>query len=166
MKRWLICALCLALLCGILPVMTSTAEEKPSVKVTTLTVGQLREKYPHGAYWNHSSGGTEDYTTTPCTHHVGNCTYSGSCGCNTYRGKSIQCMGFAYQLASLAYGCEPSSEWASNTNKSALDTLKAGDIVRYRWNGHSIFVSPNTFMPRQFPRTPTTFFSPLLVMRK
>lgn len=140
MKRWLVCALCLVLLCGIFPVTTSTAEENPSVKAQTLTVGQLRAKYPHGTYWNHSSGGAEDYTTTPCTHHVGNCAYSGSCGCNTYRSKSIQCMGFAYQLASLAYGCEPSGEWTANYNKSALDTLKAGDIVRYRWNGHSIFV--------------------------
>lgn len=140
MKRWLIAALCVVLMLGMVPVAVTTAEEVPSGKAQTLTVAQLRAKYPHGTYWNHTKGGTEDYTATPCTHHTGNCTYSGSCGCNTYGGKSIQCMGFAYQLAALAYGCEPSGEWSANRDKSALDTLKAGDIVRYRWNGHSLFV--------------------------
>ena len=140
MKKRIALLLCLVLLSVMLPLGMSSAEEAPAVRAQTMTIAQLKEKYPHGSYWNHTKGGSEDYTWKPCTHHSGNCTYSGSCGCNTYRGKSIQCMGFAYQLASLAYGCEPSGEWSTNKNKSALDTLKAGDIVRYRWNGHSIFV--------------------------
>lgn len=140
MKRWISFVLCLVLVLAILPVGMSTAEEATVAQTQPLTMAQIRAKYPHGAYWNHTKGNTEDYTYTPCTHHAGNCTYSGSCGCNSYLGKSIQCMGFAYQIASLAYGCEPSSEWTANYNKSALDSLKAGDIVRYRWNGHSIFV--------------------------
>ena len=113
------------------------ADEAP----VTLTLGELQIKYPHGAYWNHTKGGAEEYTWNPCTHHTGNCTYNGSCGCNTYKNMAIQCMGFAYQLASLAYGCDSREEWDTNRNKSALDTLKAGDIVRYRGNTHSIFVT-------------------------
>ena len=136
MKKRLTILLCLVLLLTMTPFGLLSAE----TKAQTMTVEQLKAKYPHGAYWNHTKGGSEDYTWNPCTHHTGNCTYSGSCGCNSYLGKSLQCMGFAYQLASLAYGCEPSSEWATDRNASALDTLKAGDIVRYRWNGHSLFV--------------------------
>ncbi len=140
MKKRIAMLLCLVMLVAMMPFGTSFAEELPSARAQTMTVAQLQAKYPHGTYWNHTKGGSEDYTTTPCTHHTGNCTYSGSCGCNTYKGKSVQCMGFAYQLAYLAYGDEP-RDWASNTKTSALDNLKAGDIVRYQWNGHSIFVT-------------------------
>lgn len=140
MKRLALFWLCLALMLAMIPISVTAAQEKATIKAQTLTVAQLRAKYPHGTYWNHTAGGNEDYTTTPCTHHVGNCTYNGSCGCNTYQNRSIQCMGFAYQLAALAYGEDPSTQWETNRDKSALDTLKAGDIVRYRWNGHSLFV--------------------------
>lgn len=133
--------LCILLLLAVLPLGGVCAEETPMAQADTMTITQLQQKYPHGTYWNHTKGGSEDYTTSPCTHHSGSCTYSGSCGCNTYQGKTIQCMGFAYQLASLAYGCDPRTEWTSNNDSSALDTLKAGDIVRYMWNGHSIFVT-------------------------
>ena len=133
MKRWLTVALCVVLAAVMLPVW-SVAE------VDTLTVAQLREKYPHGAYWNHTKGGSEDYTWSPCTHHSGNCTYNGSCGCNSYQNVAIQCMGFAYQVAQLAYGGNPRGEWPTDYDSAALDTLKAGDIVRYAYNSHSIFV--------------------------
>ena len=135
---WLCLFLCLVLAATMLPMGSVAAEEAAP---DTMTVAQLQVKYPHGTYWNHTKGGTEDYTTSPCTHHSGNCTYSGSCGCNSYRGKTIQCMGFAYQLASLAYGGDPRSEWTTYESSSALDHLKPGDIVRYSWNGHSIFVT-------------------------
>lgn len=107
-----------------------------------LSLAQLQEKYPQNAYWNHTGSGNNagGYTWTPCDHHTGNCTYSGSCGCNSYKGVAIQCMGFAYQVASLAYDCDPRSEWSSNYSATALNRLKAGDIVRYKNNGHSIFV--------------------------
>lgn len=135
MKRRLAILLCAVLLLAVIPLGGASAEAQP------LTLGQLKEKYPHGTYWNHTKGGNEDYTLTPCNHHTGNCTYNGSCGCNTYKNVAIQCMGFAYQLASLAYACDPRTEWETYRDKSALDTLKAGDIVRYRGNGHSIFVT-------------------------
>lgn len=136
MKRFLVGVLCLVLLAAALPVGTVFAQEPKAV--TTLNVAQLQEKYPHGAYWNHTKGGNEDYTWTPCSHHNGNCTYNGSCGCNTYNNMAIQCMGFAYQLAYLAYGTDPRTQWTQVSRVSALDTLKGGDIIRY--NGHSVFV--------------------------
>lgn len=132
MKRWLAVVLCVVLVAAMLPVWSAAAE--------VLTVAQLREKYPHGAYWNHTKGGSEDYTWNPCTHHGGNCTYNGSCGCNSYQNVAIQCMGFAYQIAQLAYGGNPRGEWPTDYNSSALNTLKAGDIVRYGNNSHSIFI--------------------------
>lgn len=137
MKRWVAIWLCVVLLAAVLPSGGAYA----AAEGQELTLGQLKAKFPHGAYWNHTKGGSEDYTYTPCTHHVGNCTYNGSCGCNSYKNVAIQCMGFAYRLASLAYDCDPRAEWPTNRNKSALDTLKAGDIVRYRGNTHSIFVT-------------------------
>ena len=134
MKKRLIVGLCLVLLVAMMPLGGAHAE------VRGLTLSELQQKYPHGAYWNHTEGGNEDYTWSPCTHHAGNCAYNGSCGCNTYKNTAIQCMGFAYQLATLAYG-EESRNWATNRDSAALDTLKAGDIVRYRNNTHSIFVT-------------------------
>ena len=137
MKRRLIAAVCLlALMVAWVPWSAVVA-----AAAQPLSLAQLQAKYPHGAYWNHSSGGNEDYTWTPCNHHTGNCTYNGSCGCNTYNNRAIQCMGFAYQLAALAYGDDPYTARTTDKNVSALDTLKPGDIVRYRWNGHSIFVT-------------------------
>ena len=133
MKRWLAVALCMVLAAAMLPLWSVAAAD-------TLTVAQLREKYPHGAYWNHTKGGSEDYTWNPCTHH-GNCAYNGSCGCNSYNGVAIQCMGFAYQVTQLAYGGNPRGEWPTDYDSSALDTLKAGDIVRYGNNTHSIWVT-------------------------
>lgn len=107
-----------------------------------LSLAQLKEKYPHGAYWNHTGTANKpgSYTWEPCLHH-NSCDFAGSCGCNSYDGAAIQCMGFAYQLASLAYDCDPRGEWSANYSASALNTLKAGDIVRYKNNSHSIFIT-------------------------
>ncbi|MBQ8600002.1 MAG: S-layer homology domain-containing protein [Clostridia bacterium] len=105
-----------------------------------VTLADLQTQYPHGMYWN--GGDPLSYTDTPCTHH-GNCSgngtkYDGSCGCNTFRKHAIQCMGYAFQLAALIYGGDPYLEWTPYYGEDALDTLEAGDIVRYK--GHSIFV--------------------------
>lgn len=141
MKQRVAVWLCVALLAAVMPWSGVAVAVAEVTEATKMSVAQLMEKYPHGAYWNHTAGGAEDYTWTPCTHHRSGCTYNGSCGCNTYGGKAIQCMGFAYQVASLAYDCDPRGEWIEYRTASALDTLKAGDIVRYNYNGHSIFVT-------------------------
>lgn len=100
------------------------------------------KKFPDGKYWNHagsSKNNPDGYTSTPCTHH-GNCSkggtdYSGWCGCNSF-GSSIQCFGFANKLAYDAYG-----SYYTSWSKTTLNNLKPGDVIRYKNNGHSIFVT-------------------------
>ncbi|MDY6060093.1 MAG: hypothetical protein SPI76_07130, partial [Candidatus Fimenecus sp.] len=117
--------------------MAGVTKLNVSTQSSTVTVSSLKNKYPAGKYWN--GGNADTYTSTPCTHH-GSCSYSGSCGCNTFRGHCIQCMGFAYQLAYLVYGGDPYNDFTLNKSSSAVDSLKAGDIVRYKNDKHSIFV--------------------------
>lgn len=103
-----------------------------------ITVADLKAKYPNGKYWNGKNA--ETYTSTPCNHH-GRCSFSGSCGCNTFKGQAIQCMGFAYQLGYLVFGGNPYRDWRKNYSVSALNTLKPGDVIRLNHNRHSIFVT-------------------------
>ena len=124
----LVLSFCIVFTVAIFPVMAESG----------VTLESLQEQYPHGAYWN--GGNADSYTSTPCTHHS-NCDYSGSCGCNSFDGYCIQCVGFAYQLATLIYGGNQYLERNPIYDSSALDNLKAGDIVRYRNGTHSIFVT-------------------------
>lgn len=103
-----------------------------------VNISYLQDKYPHGTYWN--GGNSETYTTTPCSSHR-NCSWTGSCGCNSYDGRAIQCIGFAYQLASIVYDCDPYTTWGKSYSKNALNNVKPGDIIRYRNDRHSIFVT-------------------------
>jgi hypothetical protein len=106
-------------------------------------VMQLQKKFPSGRYWNHVGSGRNNpdgYTKRPCTHH-GNCSrggrdYSGSCGCNSFNGVAIQCMGFAEKLGYDLFGTNPRTQWTKSYN---LGKVKAGDILRYGY--HSIFVT-------------------------
>lgn len=103
-----------------------------------LTMDQLMAKFPDGKYWN--GGNPDGWTNTPCAHH-GNCPYNGTCGCNSFMGMSIQCMGFAEKLGYDATGYNPrlnADGWYTYTSVSALNNIKPGDIVRR--NGHSIYV--------------------------
>ena len=86
MKRVLALLMTVVLLVGLLPAGMVSASGGG------LSLAQLREKYPHGAYWNHSGSANNPggYTWSPCNHHDG-CAYSGSCGCNSYNGVAIQC---------------------------------------------------------------------------
>lgn len=106
-------------------------------------ITQLKKKFPAGKYWNHAQGkknNPDKYTSKPCTHH-GNCSkngvdFSGSCGCNSFNGSSIQCMGFAEKLGYDVFGTNPRTQWKKIYN---LGKLKAGDILRY--GTHSVFVT-------------------------
>lgn len=123
------------LMFSIVPVIEIEAAE------TGLTLAQLRQKFPAGKYWN--GGNSDSYTSSPCTHHY-NCNYNGSCGCNSFKGLSIQCMGYAEKLGYDATGYNPRNNangWYTNYSSSAIDSLKPGDIVRYLNNGHSIYVT-------------------------
>ncbi len=105
-------------------------------------IGQLQGKFPAGKYWNHmgsSANNPDGYTSTPCTHH-GGCSrngYNGWCGCNSFNNQSIQCFGFAEKLGYDVFGTNPRS-WAKTYS---ISNVQAGDIIRYKNNGHSIFVT-------------------------
>ena len=126
----------------IFPIDTSKQLMPLEANAAGLSLAELQAKFPHGKYWNHAGSSTNNpdgYTSTPCNHH-GNCSkggtdYSGSCGCNSFS-SSIQCMGFANKLAYDAFGSSYKS-WS----KTTLSNLKPGDVIRYKNNGHSIFVT-------------------------
>ena len=130
MKRILSFALSLVIVCSF---FSFSAFAK-----TSITLEELMEKYPHGTYWN--GGDPETYTLTPCDHHY-DCDYRGGCYCNSFRGLGIQCLGFAYQIATLIYGGNQYLERAPIYDPDSLDNLKAGDIVRFRGGEHSIFIT-------------------------
>jgi len=135
MKKLLSTILAVSLFVSIVPVLSFPAEAAGK-----MTADQLKVKFPAGKYWN---GGNEDsYTSNPCTHHSSGCTYSGDCGCNSFHGLSIQCMGYAEKLGYDFSGFNPrenANGWTTYTDISALDSIKAGDIVRN--NRHSVFVT-------------------------
>ena len=150
MMRWrnggkrLVCFLLLVVLViGLLPAITL----KPQAATRGLTMEEMMEKFPHGKYWNGGDFYGDTWTETPCNHH-GSCNaYDGRCGCNSFMGMSIQCMGFAEKLGYDATTYNPrvnANGWQKYTSSSALDNLKPGDIVRMdsaSGYGHSIYVT-------------------------
>ena len=109
------------------------------------TLDRLKGKFPGGKYWNHmgmSQDNSDGYTNTPCTDHSYPFKY-----CNTFAmgGKSAsQCAGFAFRCGAFATN-QNSYNWPTLKNSSAIDSLKPGDIVRYKTdnkgNEHSIYVT-------------------------
>ncbi len=115
---------------------------KGTLSPDSMELGTLQNKFPAGYYWNHSksSGNNPDkYTSSGCSHHSGNCDYSGGCGCNSFS-FAIQCMGYAFKCGYDVYGSDPRN-WTTYTSSSAIDNVKAGDVIRYRGDRHSIFVT-------------------------
>lgn len=118
-----------------------------------MTLEQLRIKFPAGKYWNHADAPGSDnnvnnqdgYTEIPCGNHNGTINTENQT-CNAFLLGSMQlswqCMGFAEKLAYDFTGFNPRNNangWQTYTSASALDTIKPGDIVRYKT--HSIFVT-------------------------
>lgn len=147
MKRFTGLLLALVMLLSFLP--AGAVEAKAT---GTLTLAQLREKFPHGKYWNHagnpgssnSVNNQDGYTSQPCSKHgvIG----TGRQTCNGFapegRQLSWQCMGYAEKLGYDATGYNPRNNgngWYTYENVSALNNLKPGDIVRY--STHSIYVT-------------------------
>lgn len=121
-----------------------SAPQSVKAAETGLSLLELRLKFPNGKYWN--GGNADSYTSTPCSHHRRGCRYSGKCGCNSYIGKSIQCMGYAEKLGYDATGYNPRENeggWKKYTSSSSINNLKPGDIVRYNTGnpGHSIYIT-------------------------
>ena len=128
------------------------SEDMPELQSGTLTLSQLRQKFPAGKYWNHAGNpgknvnNQDGYTSTPCPKHHNINTSSQTCNGFAPNGAQLswQCMGYAEKLGYDSTGSNPrvnSNGWHTYTNASALDNLKAGDIVRYKNNNHSIFVT-------------------------
>lgn len=106
------------------------------------TMDDLKILFPHGKYWNHvgsSQNNPMSWTDSPCLNHNSNGYNSSTCNHPTF-GNYYGCWGYADQLGYLYGGSNPET-WQKNTDPSALDSLKTGDIVRYRNNGHSILVT-------------------------
>lgn len=146
MKKTIHRMLALMFIAGVLSItipQTTTVKAANTSGTFDERITQLKKKFPAGKYWNHKQGeknNPDKYTSSPCTHH-GNCSkngtdYSGSCGCNSFNGCSIQCMGFAEKLGYDVYGTNPRTQWTKSHN---LANVKAGDILRYGY--HSIFIT-------------------------
>lgn len=124
---------------GSVPVVTNENQNGSLITPNSLDVSSLQQKFPAGKYWNHGTApnNPDGYTSNPCTHHSGNCSYNGSCGCNSFS-SAIQCHGYALKCGNDTTGLEP-RDWPKKYN---LSTIKAGDIIRYNTsNGqHSLFV--------------------------
>ena len=121
-----------------------------SAPSTLKTISQMKAKFPHKKFWNHtgSTNSNDGYTAIPCSHdhHSSACKLSGSCGCNSYE-SSIQCLGFVKKLSAEAYG---SSYYTGGWNKkynpgnikeSFFDGVKAGDILEIDNGGHYIMIT-------------------------
>lgn len=107
------------------------------------TLDRLKGKFPHGKYWNHvgsSANNPDGYTSSPCPSH------SPSSTCNTFQignDSASQCSGFAFKCGAEATGTN-SFLWENLTDSSAINSLKPGDIVRYKTSSdgrHSIYVT-------------------------
>lgn len=148
-KRFLSLTLVFIMVLSLIPVGTISTSAAGK-----MTLEELQLKFPHHKYWNHagnpgasnSVNNQDGYTSTPCSVHgvVGTSQQT----CNGFQPGSTQlswqCMGYAEKLGYDFTGYNPRNNangWYTYTSTSALDSLKAGDIVRYKNNGHSIFVT-------------------------
>ena len=101
-----------------------------------LSLTQLMAKFPDGKYWDSYIGhnNPDGYTDTPCGHSFPAGTYNTTCTEFEY---GRQCYGFANKCFYDVYGRLPkASEEVDN-----LNGVKAGDIIRYRNDSHSVFVA-------------------------
>lgn len=120
------------------------------VNATTINfenrVLELKEKFPHGKYWNHVGMQTDNndgYTELPCDHSkkdVDHIDETSGCTCNHFSDqghlKATQCMGFANKLGYDVFG---ETSWSKIENPiNPVGSIQLGDIVRI--NGHSVFV--------------------------
>ena len=108
---------------------------------TMTTLVSLVNQFPQGKYWNHigKSNDPENVTSTPCSGHS-NCSWQvNGCDCNSFD-NAIQCMGYAHKISYEITGVMPRNNYVKHTTLKASE-LRVGDIIRYRWNGHSICVT-------------------------
>lgn len=109
---------------------------------TTLSnLQSIAQKFPNGKYWNSvgkSKNDPDGVTSTPCRSHS-NCSWNKTCDCNNFD-NAIQCMGYAHKIAYEITGVKPRNNFTKSTTLK-VSSLRVGDIIRYRWNGHSLCVT-------------------------
>jgi hypothetical protein len=150
MKKCMVIAITLILLAGFIPQNQLIIEAS-----TRLTLAQVQDKFPHGAYWNHAgrvgeaNNNPNGVTYTPCPP---NHTSRGSgATCNFFRDPttgawhSAQCRGFANQVAFDIYGI-PYTDFVQVSDVSSY-VIKPGDVLliwaqglSIEW-GHAVFVT-------------------------
>lgn len=135
-KRLLGLTLTVLMLFSFIPVIDADAADDTITNLVSLV-----NQFPHGKYWNHvgKSNDPDTVTSTPCVSHS-NCHWSAnSCNCNSFD-NAIQCMGYAHKISYEITGVYPRNNYVKHTTLKASE-LRVGDIIRYRWNGHSICVT-------------------------
>ena len=148
MKRFVSILLVIAMLACLIP----QAFLAPA-SAATMTLGQLKAKFPHNKYWNHRAESShyaaacttcnnpDGWTTHPCQHHDQSAVPVGDYDCNNFNkyGDSWQCAGFARKLAYDVYGNNCLS-WTTVTSKAtAVSVVKPGDVIHYRqWRRRNI----------------------------
>ena len=113
-------------------------------------INYLKNKLPNGKYWNHGvkgvttvyldNGRTTTISSSRCNSwsHKGENFREPGATCN-YSGNGYQCHGFAMILAEYTWGGMP-KESSKTYDKSVVDRLEPGDVVRYLNDQHTIFV--------------------------
>ena len=133
--------LCLLLALLILTPAMSAGNISEAADDTMSTLASLVEKFPDGKYWNNVDKGKNNpdgVTSKPCASHRG-CAWNKACDCNNFD-NAIQCMGYAHKIAYEITGVMPRNNFVKvNTLKAS--SLRVGDIIRYRWDGHSLCVT-------------------------
>ncbi len=133
--------ICLLMAVTVIVPCLSVANISLGADNTMTTLASLAEKFPHGKYWNNvdsSKNNPDGVTSTPCASHRG-CIWNKTCDCNNFD-NAIQCMGYAHKIAYEITGVMPRNNFVKVTSLKA-SALRVGDIIRYRWNGHSICVT-------------------------
>lgn len=108
---------------------------------TITTLNTLVRQFPHGKYWNHvgKSNNPDGVTSTACASHS-RCHWGiNRCNCNSFD-NAIQCMGYAHKISYEITGVYPRNNYQKIKSLKASE-LRVGDIIRYRWDGHSICVT-------------------------
>ncbi len=108
---------------------------------TMSILNTLVKQFPHGKYWNHvgKSNNPDGVTSTACASHS-RCHWGvNRCNCNSFD-NAIQCMGYAHKISYEITGVYPRNNYVKVKSLKASD-LRVGDIIRYRWDGHSICVT-------------------------
>lgn len=157
-KKLIAIIISVVLIFGLFPMINTSGDfsivNEATAATEVLTLDQLRAKFPNGKYWNHagnpgssnSVNNQDGWTSTPCSVHGVVGTSKQTCNGFSPSGTQLswQCMGYAEKLGYDSTGYNPRANangWTTSYSTSALDNLKAGDIVRYKNDVHSIFVT-------------------------